>query len=454
MKKLLLLALLVILNFSLVTSYSHSQWIKQNWPVFENFFGVSFFNANTGLFAMKTFPAGYYAIFKTTNAGFNWVENYRPLGWLYQMQKINDSIVYAYGDNRNQYLLYRSFNRGLSWDSIMYPSIDGMYFINKDTGWAAMFSGNSMGYYRTDNGGITFNLLFSFPASGSYEVELFFLKQKYNGNYIGYRSFFGTVKKTTDGGYTWIDLPGLPGTDNTILNEISQITFINKDTGWVTNGTNKIYKTINGGNSWILQTISNNSINSFSFWNFYILNKDTVYSDGGTVRIWNNSLRGIVFITTNAGTNWGYQLPDTLTQPFVGFGCPDFINANTGWLTNIHTTNGGGPIIYTEIKNVTVEQPEKFQLFQNYPNPFNPSTTIDFYLPEKSIVKLEIYDITGKTIFKIIDNFQLQPGYHSYKIDEFNSLGISTGTYFYKLSAHNISSQIVYTTTKRMLYIK
>jgi photosystem II stability/assembly factor-like uncharacterized protein len=454
MKKLLLLALLIIFNFSLFTSYSHTQWIKQNWPVFENVKGVSFFNANTGLVAMKTYPAGYYALYRTTNAGFNWTENYKPKGWLYQMQKINDSIVYVLGDNRSQYLIYRSFNRGLSWDSIIYPSIDGMYFINKDTGWAAMFSGNSMGYYRTDNGGITFSLLSSFPASGSYEVELFFLKQKYNGNYFGYRSFLSSVKKTTDGGYTWIDLPGLPGTDNAIINEISQITFINKDTGWVANQTNKIYKTTNGGNNWSVYYLPSNFVFTSYATNFYIINKDTLFLAGGDKYYGGTQLYGIVFKTTNGGLNWGYQQPDTATNPKWGYFAPSFINELTGWFSNIYTTNKGGPIIYTEIKNIFVEKPDEFKLYQNYPNPFNPNTTIDFYLPEKAKVSLLIFDISGRTVLRVVDNFYLTNGYHSFKVDAFNTLEISSGIYFYKLTATNKTGKQQYSETKRMIYLK
>jgi photosystem II stability/assembly factor-like uncharacterized protein len=461
MKKLLLLALLIILNFSLITSYSHTQWIKQNWPVFESVYGVSFFDSNTGLVAMKMWTGGYYALYKTTNAGFNWVENYRPLGWIYLIQKLDDTTIYMLGDNGSQYIMYKSFNRGISWDSLNFISLRGMYFISRDTGWTAMFDGYYQRYYFTTNGGNSFSLLYSHLSSG-YETEMFFLKEKYNGNFVGYRTVYDLIKKTTDGGYNWIDLPPLPIVQEFDKNgifltppDVTQIAFINKDTGWVSNGTKNIYKTTNGGNNWILQHIPNEPHlnNSFSaFYGVKIINKDTLYAQGGAYSFSGSNYKGVIFKTTNGGGTWGYQMPDTSFGMFYGLG--DFINSNTGWFTNIHTTNGGGPIIYTEIKNVTVEQPEKFQLFQNYPNPFNPSTTIDFYLPEKSIVKLEIYDITGKTIFKIIDNFQLQPGYHSYKIDEFNSLGISTGTYFYKLSAHNISSQIVYTTTKRMLYIK
>jgi len=42
--------------------------------------------------------------------------------------------------------------------------------------------------------------------------------------------------------------------------------------------------------------------------------------------------------------------------------------------------------------------PNEYILYQNFPNPFNPSTTISFYLPRNSNVKLLIYDLKGALI--------------------------------------------------------
>ena len=440
MKKFILFILVLFTGSTLFYSNSYSQWIKQNWPVFETIYGISFFDANTGLVAMKTFPESQHNIYRTTNAGFNWNFNYRTR-IIKKTQKVDSSSFFflgldfgAYGGNDK---IYKSFNNGETWDSLdfgLFAGLTNFYFISKDTGWISKFTGSSTNIYKTDNGGISLSLTYSIP-SGSDIPVLFFLKQKYNGNYIGFRSFLGTVKKTTDGGYTWIDLPGLPTMDNLDTPpDIRQITFINKDTGWVTNGTNKIFKTINGGYNWISQTVYNNTFYSYSFWYFRILNKDTIFSDGGSFKLWNNTYRGIVLVTTNSGVNWGYQIPDTLTQPYEGFGHPEFVNSNTGWFSNLHTTNGGGPIIFTEIKHISVEHPEKYQLFQNFPNPFNPSTTIEFYLPQNAYVNLSIFDISGKRIYTVINNFHLVGGYHSYRIDAFETLGLPSGMYFYSLA--------------------
>ena len=75
-------------------------------------------------------------------------------------------------------------------------------------------------------------------------------------------------------------------------------------------------------------------------------------------------------------------------------------------------------------------------LFQNVPNPFNPSTAIRYYLPSKSRVTLDIYDISGRRIAKLVEKEQ-GSGYHT---AEWNGRGgngnaVQSGVYFYRLVA-------------------
>lgn len=57
------------------------------------------------------------------------------------------------------------------------------------------------------------------------------------------------------------------------------------------------------------------------------------------------------------------------------------------------TVPGGGP----PTGNLMVE------LHQNYPNPFNPDTWLRFDVPQRSSVKLKIYDVSGKLVRTLID---------------------------------------------------
>ncbi|HTX17387.1 MAG TPA: T9SS type A sorting domain-containing protein [Bacteroidota bacterium] len=98
--------------------------------------------------------------------------------------------------------------------------------------------------------------------------------------------------------------------------------------------------------------------------------------------------------------------------------------------------NGNASVEFKKIPITSVEGSEnsvpiEFALRQNYPNPFNPSTTINFALPEESIVKLAVYDIVGREV-AVLSNERLSEGYYS---RTFDGSRLSSGVYFYRLSA-------------------
>jgi len=82
---------------------------------------------------------------------------------------------------------------------------------------------------------------------------------------------------------------------------------------------------------------------------------------------------------------------------------------------------------------VNIGVPDKFRLSQNYPNPFNPVTKIDFTLPISENVMLKIYDLSGREIVTILNEFRTA-GY--YTVD-FNAANLASGIYYYKLTAGN-----------------
>ena len=88
--------------------------------------------------------------------------------------------------------------------------------------------------------------------------------------------------------------------------------------------------------------------------------------------------------------------------------------------------------------------PEQYKLYQNYPNPFNPNTTIKYSLPERSTVKISIYNINGKKI-RTLTNTRQKPGYHTVT---WNASEVGSGVYFYRFTAGNI------TKVKKCVFIK
>jgi hypothetical protein len=90
-------------------------------------------------------------------------------------------------------------------------------------------------------------------------------------------------------------------------------------------------------------------------------------------------------------------------------------------------------------------EPLTYKLSQNFPNPFNPTTMINFVIPQKSVVSLNVYDISGKLVEKLINNEIKTEGSYSYEID---GSKLSSGIYYYRITAGK------YTETKKMIMIK
>jgi len=91
-----------------------------------------------------------------------------------------------------------------------------------------------------------------------------------------------------------------------------------------------------------------------------------------------------------------------------------------------------GNFKYYELsEEVRIGIPNKYDLSQNYPNPFNPVTTINYDLPKDGIVTIKLYDILGREM-KILVNEMKTAGY--YKI-QFNAGNLSSGVYFYRMTA-------------------
>lgn len=96
------------------------------------------------------------------------------------------------------------------------------------------------------------------------------------------------------------------------------------------------------------------------------------------------------------------------------------------------------------ISNQQNNSPEKYTLSQNYPNPFNPVTKINFAIPKNQFVTLKVYDILGKEVQTLISK-EMNSGSYDYYFD---AAKLSSGVYFYKLSAGKFSD------IKRMILVK
>lgn len=88
--------------------------------------------------------------------------------------------------------------------------------------------------------------------------------------------------------------------------------------------------------------------------------------------------------------------------------------------------------------------PHVFEMLQIYPNPFNSQTTIEYALKERSLVTIQIYDLTGRRIETVNDGLQVA-GKHKILWDASRQ---SSGIYFCRISASG------YSETQRVVLLK
>jgi len=93
--------------------------------------------------------------------------------------------------------------------------------------------------------------------------------------------------------------------------------------------------------------------------------------------------------------------------------------------------------------------PESYKISQNYPNPFNPLTTIQYIIPNRTYVKLNILNLSGQLVNTLVSEFKSAGIYNvSWDGTDFEGQKVPSGMYFYKMKA----GEFVY--TRRMLLIK
>ncbi|MCB0749133.1 MAG: T9SS type A sorting domain-containing protein, partial [Ignavibacteriae bacterium] len=103
-----------------------------------------------------------------------------------------------------------------------------------------------------------------------------------------------------------------------------------------------------------------------------------------------------------------------------------------------------GAFEYSDVVEVKIETPNKFELSQNYPNPFNPKTKIQFSLTEANNVSLLVYNTIGQKVAVLI-NQRMEAGTHT---ADFDASKLNSGIYIYVLKTEKA------TLSKKMILMK
>jgi subtilisin-like proprotein convertase family protein len=96
------------------------------------------------------------------------------------------------------------------------------------------------------------------------------------------------------------------------------------------------------------------------------------------------------------------------------------------------------------IQTIGSEIPKSFSLSQNYPNPFNPVTNIKFSMPKSGNITLKVYDILGREVAELVNEFKPAGNY----LVDFNASHLSSDIYFYRIYTSE------FTEVKKMVLVK
>jgi len=183
-----------------------------------------------------------------------------------------------------------------------------------------------------------------------------------------------------------------------------------------------IFKSTNGGNSWI------NISTTFGSFKSRVVEINP-YDDE---EIFIGTNKGI-WESKNGGTSW-----DSLNYAGLkSFTINDIAISNDG---DIFIAESGGSVQYipgliTGIKNSKLFIPKHFELKQNYPNPFNPSTTINYSIPVAGNYRLKVYNIMGEEVATLLNN-NVNAGNYSVNLD---ASQLASGIYLYRLIGNNVN---------------
>lgn len=327
----------------------------------------------------------------------------------------NDVMYYC----GNCKYLCKSYDFGQTWTELSHTNVlaDGflsMYWLDTDTGWIVGHKAN--GNYRdeviwkTTDGGWTLTEIVppSLPGTNMQYNGIDFAPGNTNvgvvvadDNYIRY---------TTDGGVNW---PLATENWATGTDDVEDVTMLSSTVGFAVGDNGMLLKTTDGGANWLTQTKP---------WGTTALLD--IESSGN--HIWIAGADQFLYYSADAGATWTSAAVTPIVTTYDVMAVYYQGPAGLLWV-GCHYAN----VLNRSDAVAGVETPKSlpFVLNQNYPNPFNPSTTIDFTLTADDHVSLNVYDVSGKLVAKVLDK-DMRAG--SYNVG-FRADGLSTGVYFYKL---------------------
>lgn len=345
------------------------------------------------------------SLLKSTDGGRNWHPSQNGFGsggssnqvWALEKNNTQSNELFATG---RAMVVAKSTDAGASWRKVYGDwtwGAVGTHFINIDPASSnRAWAGGETGFFqpfvlKSTSSGETWEEIFLNVGGDNACYSIALHSTDSNTAYVGME---GRVMKTTNGGAHWFtvfappDYPyffGLALARDSILYAAGLLN---------TPSPQRLlfYRSLNGGASW--DTITQNTL----------------------------GMRGVLALLLLPGT-----IADTLFLGTSGEGVFRCLNVISG----VHDSPA-----------LTV--PHSFLLRQNYPNPFNSGTTIEFSVPLSSYVSLKVLNVLGQEVATLVSE-ELHVG--NFK-SEWNSSGLASGVYFYRITAG------VFSETRKMILMK
>ena len=148
----------------------------------------------------------------------------------------------------------------------------------------------------------------------------------------------------------------------------------------------------------------------------------------------NNGPAGIDVVTFMSSGPYNIDAGQTIELSFaLVFGEDEYdLLANAQFIKN-------NPIL-----NIEYSKPTTTRLNSNFPNPFNPITNISFFVPNYEFVSIKIYDLNGKLITTLAENYFNQGTYNLI----WDATNIASGKYLVNMESKNYTNSQIITLIK------
>jgi photosystem II stability/assembly factor-like uncharacterized protein len=337
-------------------------WTNQSFLTPRYFMDVFFINEQKGWIGTDQ---GF--IYYTANGGGSWLIQYMGLTYyINRLLFIDDSCGWAAGAAA---AIGRTINGGNDWEQIFLPypqfaydtvDINGISFVDREKGWICAgrfpviwwpgdtwFRGGQGYIVKSINGGVNWQLLLRDTTYDFLDIKMF---DTLNGFVVGGndRTMSATIMKTQNGGVSWQNI-----TIPSQAKYLRSLKFIGNQ-AWAVGHSGTILHSDNGGNNWALQT---SPVDTTLY--------DIDFSD---------SLHGLI----------------------AGDGCV------------LYSHNGGNTwnISNVGVKEEIASSSPRNDKVKVFPNPFTNTTTIRYVVPISGQIKLELYNIAGKSIKTLTNDYR------------------------------------------------